>query len=95
MKPASCFAASLGKRTQMVKVVDGSILTLTEILGPAELGEQRELEEGTRGQPGREPVAFLFCANLSSPSSAQQPGSFFPAAPPSELAQLPPTAHIL
>lgn len=53
------------------------------------MGEQRELEEGIRGQPGTEPVAFLLCPNLSSPISAQQPGSFFPAAPPSGLTQLP------
>ena len=95
MKPASCFAANLGKRTQMAKVGGGSNLTLLEILGPAELGEQRELEEGTQGQPGREPVAFLICPNFSSHSSAQQPGSFFPSAPPSPLAQLRLTAHIL
>lgn len=39
--------------------------------------------------------SFLFCPNLSSSRSVQQPGSFFPAAFPSGLAQLPPLAHII
>lgn len=43
----------------------------------------RGLEEGTRGQPAGEPVALLVCPDLSPSSSAQQPGSFSPAAPSS------------
>lgn len=38
MKPASCFATSLGKRTQMVEVDGGSSLILVEILESADLG---------------------------------------------------------
>lgn len=64
MKPTSCFAASLGKRTQMATVDGGSNLILVEILGPVELGERRELEEGTRGESLWPP--FLFCPILSS-----------------------------
>lgn len=49
MKPASCFATSLGRSTQVGTVDGGSDRSTGEILGPAELGQQR-LEEGTQGQ---------------------------------------------
>ena len=73
MKPTSCFAASLGKRTQMATVDGGSNLILVEILGPVELGERRELEEGTRGESLWPP--FLFCSILSSFIHAVGPSS--------------------
>ena len=49
MKPASCFATGLGRRTQVGTIDGGSDRSTGEIPGPAELGEQR-LEEGTQGQ---------------------------------------------
>lgn len=98
MKPASCFAASLGKRTQMAKVGGGSNLTLVEILGPAELGEQRELEEGTQGQPGRAP-AWPSCSvptflHPVAPSSLVL--SFHPPLPPNwpSFPILPTSCHL-
>ena len=75
MKPTSCFATGLGKGTQ-VGMVDGDRdRSSGEILGPAELGEQR-LEEGTQGE-GEPSVwpSFPSCPRLAPCGSLQQPGS--------------------
>lgn len=75
MKPTSCFATGLGKRTQVGTVDGGRDRSSGETLGPAELGEQR-LEEGTQGQ-GETSVwpSFPSCPRLTPCRSIQQPGS--------------------